>query len=68
MGVLDGRSADHHHHHHQLDAHGFVGFGEEGKQLAADLSQVEMLFGYSFVELEISFTIDLYPFFPPQVR
>ncbi|KAH3764663.1 Ubiquitin-conjugating BIR-domain enzyme [Pelomyxa schiedti] len=36
--------------------------------LAADLEVVKRQFGYDYVELEVSFTIDLYPFYPPTIR
>jgi hypothetical protein len=36
--------------------------------LASDLEEVGTRWGYTHVELEVRFTIDLYPFFPPQVR
>ena len=53
----------------QLEAHGFPGLGGAGgDRLAEDLACVESRWGYGYVELEIRFTIDLYPFFPPQVK
>ena len=37
-------------------------------QMQKDLLQLQSLFGYKHVELEIRFMMDLYPFFPPSVR
>ena len=52
----------------KLDVDGFFALdSERGNLLARDL-EVQEKFGYEYVELEIHFTIDLYPFFPPQVK
>eukprot|EP01114_Cavostelium_apophysatum_P004651 TRINITY_DN1498_c0_g1_i1.p1 TRINITY_DN1498_c0_g1~~TRINITY_DN1498_c0_g1_i1.p1 ORF type:complete len:1151 (-),score=363.17 TRINITY_DN1498_c0_g1_i1:73-3525(-) len=32
------------------------------------LRQIRRKFGYSYVELDVTFTMDLYPFFPPSVK
>lgn len=37
-------------------------------QMHKDLTQLQSIYNYSFVELEIRFMMDLYPFFPPSVR
>jgi len=37
---------------------------EVGKQLR----ELKRLYGYDYVEIEVMFTIDLYPFYPPQVK
>ncbi|KAH8074163.1 hypothetical protein JL720_10718 [Aureococcus anophagefferens] len=39
-----------------------------GSPMAAELGKLERAHGYGHVELEVRFTIDLYPFFPPLVR
>mmetsp|Transcript_12488 Transcript_12488/g.37135 ORF Transcript_12488/g.37135 Transcript_12488/m.37135 type:complete len:868 (+) Transcript_12488:195-2798(+) len=39
-----------------------------GSPAQAQLSRLERVHGYGHVELEVRFTIDLYPFFPPLVR
>ncbi|KAH8048049.1 hypothetical protein JL720_15911 [Aureococcus anophagefferens] len=36
-----------------------------GSPMAAELGKLERAHGYGHVELEVRFTIDLYPFFPP---
>eukprot|EP01118_Nematostelium_gracile_P005466 TRINITY_DN1731_c0_g1_i6.p1 TRINITY_DN1731_c0_g1~~TRINITY_DN1731_c0_g1_i6.p1 ORF type:complete len:281 (-),score=66.79 TRINITY_DN1731_c0_g1_i6:32-844(-) len=36
--------------------------------IAKQLKQIKQLFGYEYVELEVSFTMDLYPFYPPLVK
>ena len=53
----------------QLGVGGFFGMcNDKGVELARDLIAVQDMWGYEYVELEICFTIDLYPFFPPQVK
>ncbi|XP_065835083.1 probable ubiquitin-conjugating enzyme protein 17 [Oscarella lobularis] len=37
-------------------------------QLGKDLSQVKTKFGYEFIEFELNFAMDLYPFYPPLVK
>ena len=49
-------------HHWRVRMKGFSG------ELARDLSAVESKFGYDYVEVEFTFTPDLHPFYPPQVR
>ncbi|CAG2222593.1 BIRC6 [Mytilus edulis] len=36
--------------------------------LADDLLQIQSKFGYNYIELEMTFEIDLYPFYPPLVK
>ncbi|VDI27920.1 baculoviral IAP repeat-containing protein 6 (apollon) [Mytilus galloprovincialis] len=36
--------------------------------LAEDLLQIQSKFGYNYIELEMTFEIDLYPFYPPLVK
>ncbi|CAM9317067.1 unnamed protein product, partial [Phaeothamnion confervicola] len=36
--------------------------------LAGDLAALRARFGFGYVELELQFTVDLYPFFPPLVK
>lgn len=38
------------------------------RQLGRDLSQVKTKFGYEFIEFELNFAMDLYPFYPPLVK
>ena len=38
------------------------------RQLGKDLSQVKTKFGYEFIEFELNFAMDLYPFYPPLVK
>ncbi|CAM9420362.1 unnamed protein product [Chrysoparadoxa australica] len=42
-------------------------FNSDGP-LASDLAALKSKFGYSYVDLELTFTIDLYPFYPPLVK
>lgn len=37
-------------------------------QIHKDLKQLQSIYNYSYVEVEIRFMMDLYPFFPPSVR
>lgn len=37
-------------------------------ELCQDLSVIEKNFGYNYIELEMMFQIDLYPFYPPLVK
>ncbi|XP_062589719.1 uncharacterized protein LOC134251344 [Saccostrea cucullata] len=37
-------------------------------ELSQDLSVIEKNFGYNYIELEMMFQIDLYPFYPPLVK
>eukprot|EP00727_Mastigamoeba_balamuthi_P009103 m51a1_g4815 hypothetical protein (960) ;mRNA; r:142906-146614 len=39
-----------------------------GSQVAKDIDAVRHLYGYEHVQLRVSFTMDLYPFYPPTVR
>jgi len=43
------------------------GFDQECK-LGKQLQQIKQKYGYDFVELDVSFTFDLYPFYPPLVK
>ena len=40
----------------------------QGAQLTADLAQINQQFGYDYIELQLDFSKDLYPFFPPLVK
>lgn len=42
-------------------------FDSQGK-LNQDLIQLYQKYGYSYVELQLDFTMDLYPFYPPVVK
>ena len=37
-------------------------------QMQKDLLQLQSIYNYAYVEIEIRFMMDLYPFFPPSVR
>jgi hypothetical protein len=37
-------------------------------ELGADLAQIRAQYGYEYVELQLDFSMDLYPFFPPLVK
>ena len=37
-------------------------------QLGEDLARVNELYGYGYIELQLDFSMDLYPFFPPLVK
>jgi baculoviral IAP repeat-containing protein 6 len=49
-------------HHWRVRLADFAG------ELGEDLKQIETLYGYNHVEIEFTFTPDLHPFFPPQVK
>lgn len=36
--------------------------------LCSDLQKMEQEFGYDYIELQMDFSMDLYPFFPPLVK
>ena len=38
------------------------------KQLQEDLQKLDTEFGYDYIELQLDFSMDLYPFFPPLVK
>ena len=40
----------------------------DSPQLQQDLEQLGAEFGYKYIELQLDFSMDLYPFFPPQVK
>jgi len=40
----------------------------QGTQLGEDLARVQELHGYDYIELQLDFSMDLYPFFPPLVK
>eukprot|EP01083_Nonionella_stella_P031450 86143_1 len=40
----------------------------ESCRLNMDLTKLDSLYGYSYVELDIKFSMDIYPFYPPDVR
>ena len=40
----------------------------EDTELGADLAQINELYGYDYIELQLDFSMDLYPFFPPLVK
>ena len=42
-------------------------FDSQGK-LNEDLQQLHQKYGYDYVELQLDFTMDLYPFYPPVVK
>ncbi|KAJ8306122.1 hypothetical protein KUTeg_016667 [Tegillarca granosa] len=37
-------------------------------EVSKDLAEIEKNFGYNYIELEMMFEIDLYPFYPPLVK
>ncbi|XP_049832640.1 baculoviral IAP repeat-containing protein 6-like [Schistocerca gregaria] len=39
-----------------------------GGPLAQDLNQIKEHFGYKYIQLQLDFTMDLYPFYPPVVK
>lgn len=41
---------------------------EPGSDLAQELSEVKKKYGYDYIEMEMSFEIDLFPFYPPLVK
>lgn len=43
------------------------GFDPNSK-VAKDLVDLKSKFGYDYIELDISFRMDLYPFYPPLVK
>ena len=49
-------------HHWRVRAGRFKG------ALGEELNQIEAMYGYNHVEIELIFTPDLHPFYPPQVR
>ena len=42
--------------------------GNEGSNLDADFKELQSRFGYDYIELQLDFSMDLYPFFPPLVK
>ena len=40
----------------------------EGTLLNEDLAMIKEEFGYDYIELQLDFSMDLYPFFPPLVK
>ena len=40
----------------------------EDTELGADLAQINELYGYDYIVLQLDFSMDLYPFFPPLVK
>lgn len=40
----------------------------EDTPLGEDLARISELYGYDFIELQLDFSMDLYPFFPPLVK
>ena len=40
----------------------------QGTKLNEDLVKVNEEFGYDYIELQLDFSMDLYPFFPPLVK
>ena len=40
----------------------------QGTKLNEDLMKVNEEFGYDYIELQLDFSMDLYPFFPPLVK
>lgn len=40
----------------------------ESSPLCDDLRQLRSKFAYGYVEMELTFTMDLYPFYPPLVK
>ena len=40
----------------------------EGSNLDADFKELQSRFGYDYIELQLDFSMDLYPFFPPLVK
>ena len=41
---------------------------QEAGPLTADLAKIKQQFGYDYIELQLDFSRDLYPFFPPLVK
>ncbi|WAR24474.1 UBC3-like protein [Mya arenaria] len=41
---------------------------EEGSDLAKDLAEIMRRHGYDYIEMEMMFEIDLFPFYPPLVK
>ncbi|XP_064605655.1 LOW QUALITY PROTEIN: baculoviral IAP repeat-containing protein 6-like [Liolophura sinensis] len=41
---------------------------EPNSDVDNDLKEIETKYGYNYIELELTFDIDLYPFFPPLVK
>ncbi|XP_071954359.1 uncharacterized protein [Antedon mediterranea] len=41
---------------------------KEDSDIAADLKEINLKFGYNYIELQLEFTIGLYPFYPPLVK
>ncbi|XP_063242749.1 baculoviral IAP repeat-containing protein 6-like [Bacillus rossius redtenbacheri] len=46
----------------------FLSDFSNNSELRQDLEQLKSQFGYDYIELELKFTMDLYPFYPPIVR
>ncbi|PSN58000.1 hypothetical protein C0J52_08097 [Blattella germanica] len=46
----------------------FLSSVESQGKLDQDLQQLNQLYGYNYVELQLDFTMDLYPFYPPVVK
>eukprot|EP01129_Flabellula_baltica_P006443 TRINITY_DN240_c0_g4_i1.p1 TRINITY_DN240_c0_g4~~TRINITY_DN240_c0_g4_i1.p1 ORF type:complete len:867 (+),score=232.37 TRINITY_DN240_c0_g4_i1:20-2620(+) len=40
----------------------------DNRDMSRQMTELEETFGYNFVELDIEFTLDLYPFYPPLVK
>lgn len=45
----------------------FSSFDSQGK-LNQDLQQLRQKYGYDYIQLQLDFTMDLYPFYPPVVK
>ncbi|KAK2179061.1 hypothetical protein NP493_516g01000 [Ridgeia piscesae] len=41
---------------------------QKHSELSKDLAQINSRFGYDYIELQLDFAIDLYPFYPPLVK
>ncbi|XP_069681648.1 baculoviral IAP repeat-containing protein 6-like [Periplaneta americana] len=46
----------------------FLSAFDTAGQLDGELRQLKQLYGYDYVELQLDFTMDLYPFYPPVVK
>ena len=40
----------------------------DSSPLCEDLTKLRQLYSYGYVEMELTFTMDLYPFYPPLVK
>lgn len=41
---------------------------DQGSDLSKELSEVKTKYGYNYIEMEMTFEIDLFPFYPPLVK